>query len=81
MDAYAVPSWGIKGEDGKFTGALGQVQREEKDVYGPAGPLPNVLEVVDYVKTNEEKGFCVVTLKPQYLPQHLLLMRSFTGEF
>lgn len=79
FDVYATPGQGAEMEDGQFNGAMGELQREERDVYLPAGMSVMANKVVHYFKSHDENGLCIITLKPTFLPQNLLLLRPFEG--
>lgn len=66
-------------EDGRFNGAMGELQREERDVYLPGGLSVIANKVVHYFKAHDERGVCIISLKPSFLPQNVLLLRPFEG--
>ncbi|XP_071524235.1 glutamate receptor ionotropic, delta-1-like [Panulirus ornatus] len=72
-------TWGLQ-EGGVFTGMMGQLQREEADFCTIAGPSPERLEVVEYLRGYPSDLMTVTTLKPSLLPEHLSLIRAFEGE-
>lgn len=72
-------SWGLE-NDGVFTGMMGQLQREEADFCTIAGPSPGRLKVIDYLRGYPSDFMTVVSLKPSVLPQHLSIIRPFTGK-
>nr|XP_053641768.1 glutamate receptor ionotropic, delta-2-like [Cherax quadricarinatus] len=72
-------SWGLQ-ENGVFTGMMGQLQREETDFCTIAGPSPERLKVVEYLRGYPSDLMTLTSLKPSLLPQHLSLIRPFQGE-
>nr|XP_053641785.1 uncharacterized protein LOC128695307 [Cherax quadricarinatus] len=72
-------SWGLQ-ENGVFTGMMGQLQREETDFSTIAGPSPERLKVVEFLRGYPSDPMTVISLKPSLLPENLSLIRPFTGE-
>ncbi|KAG7160232.1 Glutamate receptor ionotropic, delta-1-like 37, partial [Homarus americanus] len=72
-------TWGLE-INGSFTGMIGQLQREETDFCTIAGPSPERLKVVEYLRGYPSDLMTVTSLKPSLLPQHLSLIRPFEGE-
>nr|XP_045600621.1 glutamate receptor ionotropic, delta-1-like [Procambarus clarkii] len=72
-------SWGLL-ENGVFTGMMGQLQREETDLCAAAGPSPERLRVVDFLRGYPSDLMTLTSLKPSLLPKNLSLIRPFTGE-
>lgn len=72
-------AWGMK-KDGKYIGMLGQLYREDTDVAMPLGPTRDRFQVMNYCKTNTAKGLTIVSRKPSFLPQHLLILRPLAGK-
>ncbi|XP_069951438.1 glutamate receptor ionotropic, delta-1-like [Cherax quadricarinatus] len=72
-------TWGLQ-ENGVFTGMMGQLQREETDFCAAAGPSPERLKVVEFLRGYPSDLMTVTSLKPSLLPENLSLMRPFTGE-
>ncbi|KAG7162356.1 Glutamate receptor ionotropic, delta-1-like 13, partial [Homarus americanus] len=72
-------TWGLE-KNGTFNGMIGQLQREETDFCTIAGPTPERLKVVDYLRGYPSDPMTVTSLKPSLLPQHLSLIRPFEGE-
>lgn len=72
-------SWGSK-RDGNFSGVLGILQREEADLGLPVGPQPGQGEVSQYSRIHISNGLCFVTLQPDFLPKHLVMLRPLEGK-
>lgn len=66
-------------KDGEFDGLMGQLQREEADFSTLTGPTPSRLKVIDYVHSYPPDLMTIASLKPSVLPQHMALIRPFTG--
>lgn len=64
---------------GKFSGLIGVLQREEADVSTVSAPTPSRLKAVDYVHGYPPDLITIVSLQPTQLPQHLALIRPFSG--
>nr|XP_045593535.1 uncharacterized protein LOC123755099 [Procambarus clarkii] len=73
-------SWGLLKDDGVFTGMMGQLQREETDFCTIAGPSPERLKVIEYLRGYPSDPMTVTSLKPTLLPENLSLIRPFSGE-
>ncbi|XP_069943810.1 ionotropic receptor 21a-like [Cherax quadricarinatus] len=71
-------SWGSE-VDGKFNGMLGLLQREEADFVGPIGSAVDRMKVMIGASAYEVELVCLVSLSPSPLPQHLSIIRPFTG--
>ncbi|XP_042233435.1 uncharacterized protein LOC121873798 [Homarus americanus] len=72
-------SWGLQ-KDGRFSGMVGQLQREEIDVSGPMATLAERIRVMEFLSAYKVDVMSIVSLKPTPLPQHLSLIRPFAGE-
>ncbi|XP_042233814.1 uncharacterized protein LOC121874002 isoform X2 [Homarus americanus] len=70
--------WGSQ-ENGKFSGMLGLLQREEADIGVPISPQAERMSVMKFISAYESDVLSIVSLKPPLLPQHLSLIRPFTG--
>ncbi|XP_069169888.1 glutamate receptor ionotropic, kainate glr-3-like [Procambarus clarkii] len=72
-------SWGVE-KAGKFSGMMGQLQREEIDVCGPLAPHNERIKVMEFLNVYKADMMKIVSLKPTSLPQHLSPIRPFSGE-
>ena len=64
---------------GKFNGLIGLLQQEEADISTLSAPTPSRLKAVDYIHGYPPDLITIVSLQPTILPQHLALIRPFTG--
>ncbi|XP_069951694.1 glutamate receptor ionotropic, delta-1-like isoform X2 [Cherax quadricarinatus] len=71
--------WGLQ-VNGAFTGMMGQLQREETDLCSKAGPSPERLKVIEFLRGYPSEQMTVISLKPSLLPENLSFIRPFTGE-
>ncbi|XP_069951698.1 glutamate receptor ionotropic, delta-1-like isoform X2 [Cherax quadricarinatus] len=71
--------WGLQ-VNGAFTGMMGQLQREETDLCSTAGPSPERLKVIEFLRMYPSDQMTVTSLKPSLLPENLSFIRPFTGE-
>ncbi|KAG7157779.1 Glutamate receptor ionotropic, delta-1-like 35 [Homarus americanus] len=72
-------TWGTN-KDGKTTGMLRQLQREEIDIGGAMGSQTYRMEVALFLRAYKADVLSIVSLKPTLLPQHLSVIRPFSGE-
>lgn len=72
-------SWGLE-TNGKFSGMMGQLQREEADFCTEAAPTPGRLRVVEYARGYPSDEMSLTSLKPSLLPQFTALVRPFLGK-
>ncbi|XP_069169880.1 uncharacterized protein [Procambarus clarkii] len=72
-------SWGVE-KSGKFSGMMGQLQREEIDVCGPLAPHNERIKVMEFLSAYRADVMKIVSLKPTSLPQHLSPIRPFSGK-
>ncbi|KAK8388089.1 hypothetical protein O3P69_020168 [Scylla paramamosain] len=79
IHAEPTGSWGIERE-GKFSGMMGQLQREESDVSTSAGPTPERNKYLEPIRAYPADPMKLVSLKPSPLPHSMALVRPFSGE-
>ncbi|XP_069169715.1 uncharacterized protein [Procambarus clarkii] len=72
-------SWGVE-KAGKFSGMMGQLQREEIDVCGPLAPHNERIKVMEFLNMDKADMMKIVSLKPTSLPQYLSPIRPFSGK-
>lgn len=60
---------------------MGQLQQQKIDVGGIIGASWERMGVMQHVKLYFLRGFAILSLKPSYLPQNLLLLRPFAGKY
>lgn len=72
---------GVEDRNGNFNGLMGKLQREEADLSSILGLTVFRYKVVDFVRICPTEKLSVISLKPTLLPQHLALVRPFTGKF
>lgn len=70
--------WGVE-KDGVFNGMIGQLQREESDFCTIAGPNPERLKAIHFLRGYSSDLITVTSLKPSLMPKHLSLIRPFDG--
>nr|XP_053641765.1 glutamate receptor ionotropic, delta-1-like [Cherax quadricarinatus] len=80
-NVYAEPTRSF-GENivGNFSGMIGELQREERDLSTIVAPTPARLRVVDYMSGYPSDPLTLTSLKPATLPPSLALLRPLTGE-
>lgn len=71
--------WGVRNENGHFTGIVGSLEREEGDLSMVLTPTPDRLEVMDHSRIYSEGAFVIISLKPQPSPPTWAFVESFTG--
>ncbi|XP_066978909.1 glutamate receptor ionotropic, kainate glr-3-like [Macrobrachium rosenbergii] len=65
-------------KNGSWTGTLGDIYRGIADVSFSLSSSPERLKVSDLLRTIEADTLVIVSLKPQLLPQYLVIIRPFT---
>ncbi|KAK8747100.1 hypothetical protein OTU49_016993, partial [Cherax quadricarinatus] len=80
MEIREVPerSWGTE-NNGIFNGMLGYFQQEEIDIGGPLGSTEERMKVVEFAGAYQADVISLVSLQPTPLPQHMSIIRPFTG--
>lgn len=71
-------TWGAE-IDGKLTGMIGEVQREEADICTASTITAKRIKEIDHSRIYPSSPMTLVSLQPTLLPQHLALVRPFTG--
>lgn len=71
--------WGILGRDGRWTGTVGELERQRADFSLILSPVPERTIVIDFSRIYNNDPLVIVSLRPQLLPQHLAFARPFTG--
>lgn len=59
---------------------MGELQREVSDFCTIAGPSPDRIQVMDFLRGYPSDRMIVVSLKPSFQPQNLAFVRPFSGE-
>lgn len=72
-------TWGAE-IDGKLTGMIGEVQREEADICTASTITAKRIKEIDHSRIYPSSPMTLVSLQPTLLPQHLALVRPFTGK-
>ncbi|KAG7176420.1 Glutamate receptor-like 41, partial [Homarus americanus] len=72
--------WGLVQENGSFSGLVGNLEREETDCSTLMGPSPKRIKVIGFTRAYPSDQLIVISLKPTLLPQHLAIVRPFTGD-
>ncbi|XP_053641778.2 glutamate receptor-like [Cherax quadricarinatus] len=72
-------SYGVQ-KNGRFTGMVGQLQREEIDIGGPMATLAERIPPMEFLCAYEVDSLAIVSLKPTLLPQLLSLFKPFARE-
>lgn len=67
-------------KNGTWTGIYGAIQRGQADWTFTTSTNPERLAVTNLVRTIEADTLVIVSLKPQLLPQYLVIIRPFTLE-
>ena len=70
--------WGTK-EDDRWTGMVGTLEAEEADISMMLFWSFSRKQVIDFTRIYTNEPFVMITRKPRPLPQHLALVRPFTG--
>ncbi|XP_063884806.1 probable glutamate receptor [Scylla paramamosain] len=71
-------SFGYLGDDGQYSGMVGELQREEAELCMILAPTAARFEVIDYLRLEPADTLVILSLKPTLLPAHLSLLRPFT---
>ncbi|XP_045111259.1 glutamate receptor ionotropic, delta-2-like [Portunus trituberculatus] len=79
VHAEPTGSWGIE-KEGKFSGMMGQLQREESDVSTSAAPTPERNKYLELIRSYPADPMKLVSLKPSPLPHATAPVRPFSGE-
>ncbi|XP_053634054.2 glutamate receptor-like isoform X1 [Cherax quadricarinatus] len=75
-----VEQFGLPLEDGNWTGTVGMLQHQQADFSLVLSPTPGRTQVVDFTRVYASEPLCIISLKPRPLPQHLQLIRPFSGD-
>ncbi|XP_064099441.1 glutamate receptor ionotropic, delta-2-like, partial [Macrobrachium nipponense] len=70
--------WGALTESGNWTGMLGSIQKNKADMTTVIALNPTRLAVIDVTRVYQADKMTIVSLKPQLLPQYLVIIRPFT---
>ncbi|KAK4317817.1 hypothetical protein Pmani_011141 [Petrolisthes manimaculis] len=71
--------WGVRDEEGQWTGIVGSLAREEGDFSMVLTPTPDRLTVMDHSRIYGEGAFVIVSLKPQAPTQQWAVIRALSG--
>ncbi|XP_066985095.1 glutamate receptor ionotropic, delta-1-like isoform X2 [Macrobrachium rosenbergii] len=71
--------WGVLTKSENWTGLLGSIQQNKADMTTVIAPNPARLAVIDVTRVYQADKMTIVSLKPQLLPQYLVIIRPFTG--
>ncbi|XP_068244984.1 glutamate receptor ionotropic, kainate 1-like [Palaemon carinicauda] len=69
--------WGVSAPSGNWTGMVGALQFETADFTTTIAPTLGRLDVIDTTKTCTADVLAVVCLKPQLIPQYLVIIKPF----
>ncbi|XP_069189679.1 glutamate receptor ionotropic, kainate glr-3-like [Procambarus clarkii] len=72
-------AWGRE-DGGRFSGMMGQLQREDADFCTMASMTTQRLTVMQLARAYESDILTLISLKPALLPEYLSFVRPFTGE-
>ncbi|KAG7168603.1 Glutamate receptor ionotropic, delta-2-like 26 [Homarus americanus] len=77
------PPWmaefGLPMGGGNWSGTVGTLQHHQADFSLILSPTPGRMQVVDFSRLYALESLCIVSLKPQPLPQQFQLVRPFSG--
>ncbi|XP_066978906.1 glutamate receptor ionotropic, delta-1-like [Macrobrachium rosenbergii] len=65
--------------NGSWSGFFGAIQRGQADLSLTVSTGPERLTITDLVRTIEADTLVIISLKPQLLPQYLVIVRPFTA--
>ncbi|XP_068220949.1 uncharacterized protein [Palaemon carinicauda] len=60
-----------------WTGKIGDIQDNLADICLPTAPSAERLKIIDFTKSFDGDGLVIVSLKPEVLPQYLIITRPF----
>ena len=73
--------WGTPMINGTWKGIVGTLQRQEADFSLNLTPTAGRMDVISFSTPYTKDSLLILSLKPEPLPQHLALMRPFTGRW
>ncbi|XP_071545442.1 uncharacterized protein [Panulirus ornatus] len=71
--------WGVDPGDGNWTGSVGALQQERADFCLVLTVNPTRIKIVEFTVPYFREPIVIFSLKPGLLPQHLAIIRPFTG--
>ncbi|XP_068228744.1 glutamate receptor ionotropic, kainate 4-like [Palaemon carinicauda] len=72
--------WGVGTSTGNWTGMIGTIQYRKADFTTTVAPTPGRNTIIDTTRAYTPDVLAIVSLKPQLLPQYLVIIRPFSGD-